>query len=155
MHWQDVLADKSLHDLPYKIELNQQGNIEMSPASFIHSLLQGELATLLRTQLGGRVFTELAIQTNKGVKVPDVAWGSTHYVEQHIMEICASKAPEICIEILSVSNSQMEMKEKIALYIEFGAIEVWLVDEKGNISFFNAKGPQKYTDFNLTIEKLI
>ena len=31
MQWQDVLADKSLQDLPYKIELNEKGNIEMSP----------------------------------------------------------------------------------------------------------------------------
>jgi len=27
MQWQDVLADKSLHDLPYKIELNEKGLI--------------------------------------------------------------------------------------------------------------------------------
>ncbi|MGH8560071.1 MAG: hypothetical protein ACRESZ_21995, partial [Methylococcales bacterium] len=30
----DVLADKSLHDLPYKIEIDEKGLIEMSPASF-------------------------------------------------------------------------------------------------------------------------
>ena len=43
MQWHEVLADKSLHDLPYKIELNEKGLIIMSPASFIHSLLQGRL----------------------------------------------------------------------------------------------------------------
>jgi hypothetical protein len=43
MQRQDVLADKSFHDLPYKIELNEKGLIEMSPASFTHSLLQGRL----------------------------------------------------------------------------------------------------------------
>ncbi len=75
MQWQDVLADKSLRDLPYKIELNEYGNIEMSPSSFTHSYLQGTLAFLLRAQLGGEVFTELVIETGKGVKVPDVAWG--------------------------------------------------------------------------------
>ncbi len=35
MKWQDVLLDKTLQDLPYKIELNEYGKIEMSPASFI------------------------------------------------------------------------------------------------------------------------
>jgi len=33
MQWQDVINDKSLQDLPYKIELNEHGNIVMSPAS--------------------------------------------------------------------------------------------------------------------------
>lgn len=155
MQWQDVLADKSLRDLPYKIELNERGNIEMSPASFLHSLLEGEIATLLRTQLGGRVFTELAIQTSKGVRVPDVAWGSNHFVEQHIKEIWASSAPEICIEIISPSNSKMEMSEKIALFLNSGAIEVWLVDEQGTISFFNAGGQQPKSSFNIEMGKLI
>jgi Uma2 family endonuclease len=155
MRWQDVLADKSLRDLPYKIELNERGNIEMSPASFLHSLLEGEIATLLRTQLGGRVFTELAIQTSKGVRVPDVAWGSNHFVEQHIKEICASSAPEICIEIISPSNSMIEMSEKITLFLESGAIEVWLVDEQGTISFFNEGGQQQKSGFNIEVGKLI
>ena len=44
MQWQDVLADKSLRDLPYKIELNEYGHIEMSPTSYTHSYLQGTLA---------------------------------------------------------------------------------------------------------------
>ncbi len=155
MQWQDVLADKSLRDLPYKIELNERGHIEMSPVSFLHSLLEGEIATLLRTQLDGRVFTELAIQTSKGVRVPDVAWGSNHFVEQHIKEIWASSAQEICIEIISPSNRTIELSEKIALYIESGAIEVWLVDEQGNISFYNACGQQQKSSYNIEIGKLI
>lgn len=155
MQWQDVLADKSLQDLPYKIELNERGIIEMSPASFLHSLLQGEIATLLRTQLGGRVFTELAIQTGKGVRVTDVAWGSLHFVEQHIQEICASASPEICVEIISPSNSQIEMKEKINLFLQAGAIEVWLVDEQGNIRFFNVDGQLQKSTFAVEIGKLI
>ena len=82
MQWQDVLADKSLRDLPYKIELNEYGHIEMSPTSFTHSYLQGTLAFLLRTQLSGKVFTEFAVITDKGVKVPDVAWSSDAYYQK-------------------------------------------------------------------------
>ncbi len=83
MRWQDVLADKSLRDLPYKIELTERGTIEMSPVSFLHSRFQGELAALVSKQLGGEVFTELAIMTAKGIKVPDVAWSSDDYFQQH------------------------------------------------------------------------
>lgn len=155
MQWQDVLADKSLHDLPYKIELNRHGHIEMSPSSFIHSFLQGELATLLKNRLGGRSFTELAIQTRGGVKVPDVAWGSEDYFQQHRHELCASSAPEICVEIISPPNSAGEMRKKIALYLKSGALEVWLVDEQGNVRFFNADGQQNLSAFNVEIGRLI
>jgi Uma2 family endonuclease len=48
-------------------------------------------------------------------------------------------APEVCVEVLSMSNSDIEMKEKRKLYFERGAKEVWICDEYGNISFYNPK----------------
>jgi len=156
MQWQDVLADKSLQNLPYKIELNEKGKIEMSHASVIHSLLQGKFARLIGSQLNnGEVFTELAVSTRAGVRVPDVAWGSKAYVAQHIDEICALSAPEICVEIVSASNTQTEMEEKIALYLESGAIEVWIVDETGEISYFDGKGKRGSTQFDVLIGPLL
>jgi Uma2 family endonuclease len=155
MQWQDVLADKSLRDLPYKIELNEYGHIEMSPASFTHSYFQGTLAKLLGMQLGGVVFTELAITTDKGVKVPDVAWGSNDYFQCHKNDIAATAAPEICIEIISPSNSKREMRAKIKLYLKAGATEVWLVSEQGEVRFFDSNGQQQQSRFNVKLESLI
>ena len=43
MQWQEVLADKSLHDLPYKIELNEKGLIEMPPVSYYNQQPYGPL----------------------------------------------------------------------------------------------------------------
>lgn len=155
MQWQDILADKSLQDLPYKIELNELGIIEMSPASVIHSLMQAEVTALLRNQMEGRVFTELAVQTKSGVRVSDVAWGSDDFVKKHIREICASSAPEICVEIISPSNSQAEMDKKIALFIEAGAKEVWRVDEKGHVELFDGNGRRDCSQFDVVIKQLI
>jgi len=155
MQWQDVLADKSLRDLPYKIELNEYGHIEMSPASFTHSYFQGTLAALLSKQLNGKVFTELAVVTDKGVKVPDVAWSSDNYFQQHKNDIAATAAPEICIEIISPSNSKREMKAKIKLYLKAGAIEVWLVNEQGKIQYFDVNGQRERSGFNVNIDGLI
>jgi Uma2 family endonuclease len=45
-------------------------------------------------------------------------------------------APEICVEVMSDSNTAAEMDEKRALYREIGAEEVWVVDEDGHIRFF-------------------
>jgi hypothetical protein len=39
MRWSEVLQNETLRDLPYKIELNQWGKIEMTPASDNHSTL--------------------------------------------------------------------------------------------------------------------
>ena len=155
MQWQDVLLDKTLQDLPYKIELNEYGKIEMSPASFIHSLLQGEIAKRLGEQSNGRVFTELAIQTSMGVRVPDVSWGSDGYVQKHIREVFASNAPEICVEIISPSNIQEEMLGKIKLFINAGAREVWLVTEDGNVSYYDETGQISVSFYEVNLNKLI
>ena len=48
-------------------------------------------------------------------------------------------APEICVEIVSPSNSD-EMEEKIQLYLHQGAKEVWLCNQQGEISYFTLNG---------------
>ena len=49
--WDEVLRDPALQDLPYKIELNSWGKVEMSPASVRHARLQAELAVQFKQQL--------------------------------------------------------------------------------------------------------
>lgn len=155
MQWQEVLADKSLQDLPYKIELNEYGVIEMSPTSFLHSSFQAEIAVQLKAQLGGRIFTELAVQTSKGVKVPDVAWAGDDYFQRNLHTQSAVSAPDLCIEVLSPSNTKIKMQEKIDLFLEAGAFEVWLVDEQGSIRYFNADGEQAKSRFKVEISDLL
>lgn len=154
MQWQDVLADKSLQDLPYKIELTKRGTLELSPRSFLRSHFQGTLAFLLMDQFGGCSFIELAISINKSVIMPDVAWGSKEYYQQHKNDIAATSAPEICIEIMSPSNSKREMKTKVNLYLKAGAKEVWLVSEQGQIQYFDKNGQKESSGFNVKIDNL-
>lgn len=66
MKWADVIADKSLRDLPYKIELDRYGNILMSPAGNRHGRLQVRIASLLERLLGGEAVSECAIDTPEG-----------------------------------------------------------------------------------------
>ena len=71
MQWSQVIADPSLRNLPYKIELNTRGKIEMSPASTRHALLQGKvIGWLSRQLLHGSLLGECGIQTCTGVRVP-------------------------------------------------------------------------------------
>jgi Uma2 family endonuclease len=151
MQWSHVLADQALQNLAYKIELNRQGKIEMSPATNKHGFLQSEIAFLLRQHLThGRVITECAIQTAQGVKVADVAWGSLDFFRrQPLAQDPFQHAPEICVEIVSPANSRQEMQEKRQLYIAQGAEEVWLLDLQGNCRFFNRDGEQCDSAFKL------
>lgn len=137
MEWSDILADPSLSDLPYKIETNEHGQIVMSPASNEHGYYQIEIGALLKSHGAGRVYSEASVQTDRGVKVADVAWCSDAFVARHAGENPFSSAPELCVEIRSPSNSRPEINEKAELYFRAGAIEVWVCDLEGNLSFMD------------------
>ncbi len=144
LRWEDVLRDKSLQNLPYKIELDARGRIVMTPASNQHARYQGEIAARLTQALpGGRVLTECSIETLDGVKVADVAWASNAFLKKHHYETPYTAAPEICVEVVSPSNRRDEMEEKIALYLAKGAREVWLCNERGKVTFANHEGKLK------------
>ena len=49
--WEEVLNDPSLRDLPYKIELNAWGKVEMAPRSNRCGRLVGEISAALVEQL--------------------------------------------------------------------------------------------------------
>ena len=76
MQWADVLNNPWLQNLPFKIELNRWGKIELSPASNQHGAMQVDIAATLRKRRGGKVIVECSIQTTDGVRVADVAWSS-------------------------------------------------------------------------------
>lgn len=145
--WPQVCAHPALHDLPFKIELNKYGKIEMSPASNWHGIYQADLIVFLKGRLGGRAAPELAIDTSEGQRVPDVSWAAQPYWQEHFDESSASAAPPLCVEIVSASNSFEEMRTKIAAYIEAGAIEVWLVGKDRSVQFFAADGELDASSF--------
>lgn len=141
MNWQQVCVHPGLKDLPFKIELNEYGQIIMSPVKVYHSALQGEIEHLLRSFLPtGKTLPECAITTPKGTKVADVAWISAERFQMVRDQDECSIAPEICIEVISSSNSKPEIRKKMALYFNRGAHECWLCNEQGEMSFFDPDG---------------
>lgn len=140
MDWQEVVQHPSLNDLPFKIELNEYGAIVMNPVKLNHSFYQGRISNLMEAiRDDGIILVECAVWTPKGTKVADVAWASNKLWKKLKGQVEAMIAPEVCVEVLSISNSDIEMKEKRKLYFECGAKEVWICDEYGNISFYNPK----------------
>ncbi len=137
MTWSEVCADPSLQDLPYKIELNEFGDIVMSPASNEHAIRQVDIGSLLKLLVSdGKVLSECSIATPLGVKVADVAWISQNYIDQHKILTPLPVAPDICVEIASPSNSIPALNAKRELYFSCGAKEVWICDAQGKMRFF-------------------
>lgn len=140
-HWQQVLRDPVLADVPGKLELTEKGTIELSPANTRHSILQAFLTGELRgLRPGGTTLTACAIETRIGVRVPDVAWASPEFMSRHGTRSPLPRAPELCIEVLSPTNSQLQMQQKTAAYLAAGATEAWLIAEDGTIGMFDSGG---------------
>jgi Uma2 family endonuclease len=141
MNWLEVCEHPDLQNLPFKIELDETGKIIMSPTKVYHSIYQGEIAYQLHTlSPTGKTLVECPIATRKGTKVADVAWASSERLATIQPEIECSIAPELCVEVLSSTNTRKEMQAKRQLYFERGALEVWLCDADGKLTFFNPAG---------------
>jgi len=150
--WEEVLHDPTLHDLPYKIELNSWGKVEMSPASFRHGRLQIALGAELTRQLpDGVAASECPILTRIGIRAPDVIWASARFMSQYGEISPLMRAPEICIEIISPSNVEAEIEEKKRAYLTAGAEEVWLVSEQGTIRYFDHAGEKAKSSFPVAV----
>ena len=136
--WAELLADPVLARFEGRIETDRHGHIIMSPPPApSHGSFQLEIGHLLRSLMPrGRVLTECPISTADGVKAADVAWASPQCMRQLGNQVCFPAAPEICVEVLSPSNTEAEIQEKKALYFDAGAKEVWICAESGAVSFF-------------------
>jgi Uma2 family endonuclease len=150
--WEELCRDPNLHDLPFKIETNDRGQIVMSPVFSSHSFYQSDLVTLMNEHLPqGRTAVEFAVRTPKGTKVADVAWLSPARAEEAEGTYDTPVAPEICVEVLSPTNTPEEIEDKTQLYFEAGAEEVWTCDADGRLRFFDPEGeretPRRAPDF--------
>ena len=121
-----------------RVETDRYGRIIMTPPPApSHGSFQSEISYLLRNLMPqGRVLTECPISTADGVKAADVAWASPECMDELGNRVCFPKSPEICVEVLSPGNTEAEIQEKMALYFDAGAREVWLCSQSGVLSFF-------------------
>lgn len=137
--WDKVITDPNLRDLPYKVELGTHGRIEMSPSKPHHGRLQVLIAIELSRLLPhGKVMTECPIQVGEKVRVPDVIWVDRQTESYTSDQSALSRAPEICIEILSPSNTQSEIDSRRTDLAAAGCLEFWTCTESGEIRFLNA-----------------
>jgi Uma2 family endonuclease len=147
-----MVRDPLLAAVPGKLELNEKGSIELSPPSNRHALLQAFVAgELMRLMPDGTTFTECSVETEIGVRVPDVAWASAEFMRRHGTTTPFPSAPGLCIEVLSPSNTRVEIHDKVDAYLAAGAREVWVVAEDGNVDMLDEDGARSASVFGIAI----
>jgi Uma2 family endonuclease len=127
LRYGDLCDDPSFAKVQGKIEIDVWGRILMSPPPRpYHGRMQARLSDKLAA-LGGEKTIEAAIATPLGLFVADLAWSSQKSPVGFETQPALMRAPEICIEVVSPSNSRKEMNEKVAACLAAGAEEVWIV----------------------------
>jgi Uma2 family endonuclease len=140
--WQELVDDPELARWPGKVETDRFGRTIMSPPpAFGHVSYVAKIIRLWNRLLPeGQANADTPVLTADGIKVPDATWISAGYTQElearKPLPLVLERAPEICVEVLSPSNSQPEMEEKMALYFEAGAHEVWLCGRDGKMEFY-------------------
>lgn len=140
--WDELLANPEVAKIEGRVETDRYGHIIMSPPPAPkHGFYQSEILRMLdKLMPGGRVLPECPISAADGVRAADVAWVSPQRIKELGDRSCFPHAPETCVEVLSPGNSNAEIEEKIALYFEAGAGEVWVCGIFGEMKFFSAAG---------------
>jgi len=138
--WTELLADRDLAKIEGRIETDRHGRIILNPLSPpSHGSYQAEIGCLIEHLIvtKGQVIIACPFSTADGVKAADIAWASAQSMRNLGNRSCFPQSPEICVEVLSPSNSQSEIEEKMELYFDAGAKEVWICTASGAMRFYH------------------
>lgn len=154
MEWSEVIDSPYFRDMPFKIEMNRYGSILMHPRTNAHGRMGCKIVSVLATHFKkqGSVMCGCSIQTTDGVKVANVAWASKKFNQKHGVTTPFPEAPEICVEIVSASNPEEELREKVELYLARGAKEVWLAHLNKSVRYFANSGEIQKSTFIPNVE---
>src|SRR6266536_5828427 len=142
--WTELLSDRELSKIEGRIETDRHGRIVLNPIfPPLHGMYQAEIGFLIGGLIfKGRIITACPISTADGVKATDVAWASPACMRDLGNRACFSRCPEICVEVLSPGNTEAEINEKMTLYFDAGAKEVWVCERSSAMRFYEAGGNQ-------------
>ncbi|MGH8679960.1 MAG: Uma2 family endonuclease [Burkholderiales bacterium] len=139
--WNELAADP---ESPDYFELNEFGELIMSPKPTTgHQRVGSAVAWALKSQLGGEAVTEVSVLTDRGVRAPDVVWMATERWNECKGQSPLLRVPDICVEVLSPSNTREEIAMKVGAYLRGGAREVIVVGLTGEVEFFGTEGKRE------------
>src|SRR5439155_18341822 len=116
--WPEICEEELRATLPYRSESDRWGNIVMSPPPRSrHGEYQARIAMLLQQTIDdGLSMTECPIQTEEGVKATDVAWVSQQRRASRANDPVYLIAPEICVEVVSPTDTEGGLEERRRLF---------------------------------------
>jgi Uma2 family endonuclease len=142
--WKELCEDPVFAKHDFRVETDRFGQalVMSTPPTFEHGGFQFNIGTEIQKHLPeGFIITECPVSTSEGVKGADVVWISSARKRRALRDGLLELAPEICVEVLSKSNTREEMLEKKRLYFESGAKEVWFCDLTGRMHFYLCTAP--------------
>ena len=121
-----------------KQELVRGEIVTMPQPGFLHGVVQLNVALQLKgfvkTQNSGRMTVESGLMTEQGpdtVRGPDVAYWSYDRLPRDQTPVGYPEvAADLCVEVLSPSNTTAELTRKVREYLAAGVRLVWVVDPK-------------------------
>jgi Uma2 family endonuclease len=119
-----------------RCELVRGELIMMTPAKGRHGAIAMKighyLLSFLETHDIGQVFdssTGFVLSHDPDtVRAPDVSFLTSERLKQQNLDAFLEGAPDLAVEVLSPSNTQAEMLERMADFFEAGCRVVWIVD---------------------------
>jgi Uma2 family endonuclease len=132
-----------------KQELVRGEVVTMPPPGFRHGIVQVNVATLLKVFAKqhklGRITVESGVVTERDedtVRGPDVAyWSYERLPADQVPEGYPNVAPDLCVEVLSPSNTEQRTTKKVGEYFACGARMVWVIDpEERTVTIYRKPG---------------
>ena len=166
-----LLTAEEFAKLPDPIDGSQQELIRgevvtMPPPGFLHGVVQGNVFFALKTHARatnqGRVTVESGVITERDldtVRGPDVAfWSFERLPADQVPEVYPNVAPDLCVEVLSPSNSEERMTRKVREYFASGVRLVWVIDpDERTVTVYRAPGDGRvmWEDATITGEDVL
>jgi len=147
--WNALAADP---ECPDHYELTEFGELVLSPRpSNDHQAIASEVAARLAAELGPRAATDIAVYTDRGIRVPDVVWMPSALWAEYKGQTPFPVVPEVCVEVLSPGNTREEILMKAGAYLRGGAREVVVVGLRGEVEFFGPDGRREASALGIAL----
>lgn len=130
-----------LADSNFRHELIKGELITMSPTGILHGIFSMNLGTEIRNFIKENGIKGVVLGAETGfrlkddtVLVPDVAFVTNERLAKiKDLDKFGEVAPNLAVEILSPSNTESKMYQKIKIFFEAGTELVWIVDPKNKV----------------------
>jgi Uma2 family endonuclease len=142
-----------VEDDPNWYELDELGEWIVSPRPTPgHQRVAAVVAFQLSTQLSERAAIQVSVYTDRGIRAPDVVWmPATRWLAAKAQDPLAF-VPDVCVEVLSPSNTRREILMKVDGYLSGGAREAIVVGLKGEVEFFGPGGTLEASALGIRLE---